>query len=398
MDGFKKIGALLLVVVGLVSLFVVLPQLVETNESGNYQVKQAAFTGEMSVINSPGTYSQMFGNIGTYPVSDIYYFSESKLDGGDSESAAPVLVTFNGGGSAKISGSFKYRLSLKDTDQLLLHQDFRIYENVKHDIIRQVVQEALTKTAATMKAEESYSSRVAEFTSLAESQIVDGIYQTISEQLSRKDTDGNELTETAVRLLKDEKGHPIVGKISPLKRYNIEVINFTIKTFDYDVQTKAIIAKKQESEQGKIVSRANAEQAKQQAITEKEQGNARVAKAEADALVIKKTAVIEAEQETAVAVQAKLKAAEESEALLVTARATATANRLKVDAGLTPQERANFEMKTKIGVAAELAKTKFPDNMIISGGSGSNGSSSPMEALGMNALYDLSQKMSKKAE
>jgi regulator of protease activity HflC (stomatin/prohibitin superfamily) len=398
MDGFKKIGALLLVVVGLVSLFVVLPQLVETNESGNYQVKQAAFTGEMSVINSPGTYSQMFGSIGTYPVSDIYYFSESKLDGGDTESAAPVLVTFNGGGSAKISGSFKYRLSLKDADQLLLHQDFRIYENVKHDIIRQVVQEALTKTAATMKAEESYSSRVAEFTSLAESQIVDGIYQTISEQLSRKDTDGNELTETAVRLLKDEKGHPIVGKISPLKRYNIEVINFTIKTFDYDVQTKAIIAKKQESEQGKIVSRANAEQAKQQAITEKEQGNARVAKAEADALVIKKTAVIEAEQETAVAVQAKLKAAEESEALLVTARATAAANRLKVDAGLTPQERANFEMKTKIGVAAELAKTKFPDNMIISGGSGSNGSSSPMEALGMNALYDLSQKMSKKAE
>jgi len=54
-------------------------------------------------------------------------------------------------------------------------------------------------------------------------------------------------------------------------------------------------------------------------------------------------------------------------------------------------------MKTKIGVAAELAKTKFPENMIIGGGQG-GGSTSPLDALGMNAMYDLSQKMSGKSK
>ena len=54
-------------------------------------------------------------------------------------------------------------------------------------------------------------------------------------------------------------------------------------------------------------------------------------------------------------------------------------------------------MKTRIGVAAELAKTKFPDNMIISGGGAGNGQgSNPFDAIGMNSLYDLSQKMSGK--
>jgi hypothetical protein len=82
----------------------------------------------------------------------------------------------------------------------------------------------------------------------------------------------------------------------------------------------------------------------------------------------------------------------------VTARAQAESNALKVRAGLTPQERAEFDVKKAIGVAAELAKTKFPETMIISGGNGQHGASSPMEALGMNALYDLSQKMSAKKE
>jgi len=393
----KKILSFAFATITLLTLLILTPQLVETNEAGNYQVKQAAFTGEMSIINSPGTYFQNFGSIVTYPISDVYYFSESKLDGGNGEEANAVRVTFNGGGSADISGSFKYRLSMKESDQQLLHQDFREYNRVKHDIIRQVVQEALTKTAATMKAEESYSSRVAEFTSLAESQVVEGIYQTISEQTSRKDTEGNDLTETAVRLVKGSDGKPVISKVSPLKRYSIEVINFTIKTFNYDDKTKAIIAKKQESEQEKIVSRANAEKAKQEAITEFEQGKARVAKAEADALVIKKTAVIAAEQEKEVALQQKLQVKENSEALLLTQRAQAEANTLKVKAGLTPQERAEFDMKTKIGVAAELAKIKMPSTMVIGGGGKDGGGANPFDAIGLESYIRINERFSGKS-
>lgn len=395
--GFKKIAAIALSIVGLIVLAVTLPQLVETNNEGYYQIKQAAMTGEISIRSTPGTYAQMGANIVTYPISDIYNFTTDKTGVEDSEVSEPIMVAFNGGGRAAISGSVKFRLSLVEADQKLLHQDFRGYKAVEHGLIRQTMQEVLNKTAATMKAEESYSSKLAEFTQLAEDQLVSGVYETIAKVNTSKDSEGNEIVDTVVEIKKGPDGKPLIAKKSALLRYKVEIINFTIKGFKYDEKTEAIIAKKQEAEQAKVVARANAERAKQDAITAVETGKAKVAQAEAEALVVKKKAVIEAQKEFEVAEQLKKKAKEESEATLLTERAQAEANRLKVSAGLTPQERAEFDMKTRIGVAAELAKTKFPDNMII-GGQGGNGSTSPIEALGMNALYDLSQKMSNKKE
>lgn len=393
--GFKRSAALIGGLLGLVLFLSLLPQIFETNYEGFYQVKQEAFSGDVSVRSTPGTYLQMGATITQYPISDTYTFASKKLNE-EEVISDPITVAFNGGGRAAVNGTVKFRLSLVDKDQKLLHQDFRGYQAVE-GFVRQTMQEVLNKTAATMKAEESYSSKLAEFTQLAEEQLINGVYETSSKQVTSKDADNNEIIDTIVEIKKDKDGSPIIAKRSALLRYKIEIINFTIKNFDYDEKTQEIIAKKQEAEQAKVVSRANAERAKQDAITAAETGKAEVAKAEAEALVAKKTAVIAAQQEYEVAMQLKNKAKEESEAMLLKQRAQAESNRLKVAAGLTPQEKAEYEMKTRIGVAAELAKTKFPDNMIISGGgSGSHGASSPMEALGMNALYDLSQKMSSK--
>ncbi|HUV84335.1 MAG TPA: hypothetical protein VMV86_01420, partial [Methanosarcinales archaeon] len=68
---------------------------------------------------------------------------------------------------------------------------------------------------------------------------------------------------------------------------------------------------------------------------------------------------------------------------------------LKVQAGLTPLERAKIDKETSIGVAAELAKVKFPNSMVIVGGSGgAGGKVNPFEAVGLESFYNLSQKMS----
>ena len=56
-------------------------QIFETNNAGFYQIKQASLTGEMTVIADPGTYLQMFANITTYQISDVYYFSKTEGDG-----------------------------------------------------------------------------------------------------------------------------------------------------------------------------------------------------------------------------------------------------------------------------------------------------------------------------
>lgn len=278
-----------------------------------------------------------------------------------------------------------------------LHNDFKRYSAVKNDLIRQVVQEALNKTAAMMKAEESYSSRLAEFTTLAEEQIRIGVYETISEQVTEKDTDGNVYVETVVRIRRDKDGNRIIAKRSPLNLYNVEIINFVIKDFDFDEKTQAIIVKKKEAEQEKVVARAKAERAKQDAITAVEEGKAQVAKAEAEALVVKKTAVINSERETEVAKQARLKAKEEAEAILYSGRAQAEANRLKVSAGLTPQERAEYQMKTAIGVAEKLSQIQLP-NMMVLGGSEKGGQVDPFTAVGLESFMRINDRMSNSSE
>lgn len=389
----RKIGIIAVAVVALITLLSTVGQIVETNNEGYYQIKQAAVSGEMSVRNQAGTYSQGFGNITTYQVSDMYYFSKHEGDGNE-VGADPITVRFNDGGQAFISGAIKFRLSTKEADQLLLHKDFKGYDAVKNDLIRQVVQEALNKTAATMKAEESYSSRLAEFTTLAEEQIKVGIYETLSEQIKEKDSDGNELSETVVRIKTDKEGKRIISKPSPLLRYNVEVINFVIKDFDFDEKTQAIIVKKKEAEQEKVVARAKAERAKQDAITAAEEGKAKVAQAEASALVEKKTAVINAEREKEVAAQVRLQAEEEAKAAIVKGRAEAETNRLKVQAGLTPQERAEYKMKTAIGVAEKLSNVKFPGMMIIGGDSGKGGQAlNPFDAVGLESFMRINEKM-----
>lgn len=388
----RKVGIITLGLVALVLIFSLTGSLVETNNSGYYQIKQAAGSGAMTVKSTPGMYWQGFGDITTYQISDMYYFSDQDGDGDESGLAAPIQVAFNDGGRANISGSIKFRLSGIEADQILLHNDFKRYENVKHDLIRQVVQEALNKTAATMKAEESYSSRLAEFTTLAEDQIKVGVYETISEQVKEKDADGNELNETIVRVKTDKNGAKVINKKSALLRYNVEVINFVIKRFDFDEKTQAIIVKKKEAEQERIVAKAKAERAKQDAITASEEGKAKVAQAEAEALVEKKTAVINAEREKEVAAQQRLQAEEIAKAAIVKGRAEAETNKLKVQAGLTPQERAEYQMKTAIGVAEKLSQVQFPGTMVIGGGN--NGPLNPFDAVGLKSFIELSEKMS----
>lgn len=390
--------------IALIVLSSMLTSLFETNNAGEYKIKQAAVSGRMSVRTTPGTYWQGFGDITPYQISDMYYFSKYDDEGGKDRKSDAIQVRFNDGGTAKISGSVKYRLSLKPEDQLLLHQDFKSYKAVKEDLIRQVVTEALMQTATLMKAEESYSTRRAEFSALAEEQVRRGLFEVYSKEIrkdsSKKedvvDSEDGEFIERVVRVKKNEDGTSVIKKKSPFSRYNIELIQFVVKEIDFDETIDALIAKKKEAEQQKVVARANAEKAKQDAITAAEKGKAAVAEAEAKALVEKKTAVVEAEKKFEVAKFARQRAEEDAAALLVKRKAEAKANQLLVQAGLTPLERATIEKDTAIGVAKELANVKFPEMMII-GGSGNSGQVlDPFQAVGLESFIKISKELSNK--
>lgn len=84
---------------------------------------------------------------------------------------------------------------------------------------------------------------------------------------------------------------------------------------------------------------------------------------------------------------------EKAKALLIQKEAEAKSNELLVKAGLTPKEKAEIERDTKIGVARELAKVNVP-SIVVSGDK--NGNVSPMDAIGVNMLLDINNKISGK--
>lgn len=368
-------------------------QIVGSNDAGYYQIKQAAVTGSLSVIEQPGAYMKLFGTVTTYHVSDVYYFSKSEA-GADESDADPIKVRFNDGGTAEVSGMIKFRLPSDPQKLLRIHNDFKSYRAVKHDLMRQVVAEALMQTAPLMRAEDSYSTRRSEFTDIAEDQVVEGIFETVSKEFKEKDADGNEFIEKEVNVAKDDKGLPLIRKISPLKQYGIEVIQFVIKDIDFDQTIDALIAKKKEAEQQKVVAKANAEKAKQDAITAREQGNARIATEKANQDVEKIKEVTIAQKEFEVAKLKRQQSEQDAAAAITQGRAQAEVNRLKVAAGLTPLERATIAKETAIGVAAELAKVQFPSMMVL-GGSDKGGATNPFDAVGLESFMRISEKLGK---
>ncbi|RLD30058.1 MAG: hypothetical protein DRI73_10650 [Bacteroidetes bacterium] len=388
----KMIGILIIIAIVGAAGFTSSSYLVATNKAGYYQIMQAAVTGNISIHDKPGMYGKFFGSITTYQISDMNYFSKSDLEGGSGEAADTIKVRFNDGGTADISGSIKFRLSLKEENQLLLHEDFKFYDKIQSDLIRQVITEALMQTATLMKAEESYSTRRSEFTAMAEEQIRRGIFETIAEERIYTNLEGKEFIERSVKVKYDDAGNAVVRKISPFVRYNIEILQFVIKDIDFDATIDSLIAKKKEAEQQRIVAQANAEKAKQDAITAEEQGKARIAEARADEEVIKIKAVTQAEKDFAVAQLNRQKAEEDAIADLTRREAEAQGAALLVRAGLTPKDKAEIEKDTAIGVAAELAKIKLPEVMIF--GSGEGSPTNPFDAIGLEAFMNISEKIS----
>lgn len=376
---------LTLITVGVfVVLFVVAAgSLFETNSFGNYQIKQAAVTGEVTVRSEPGLYWQGMGTITTYPISEDLSFEDSG-----------VSVRFNDGSIAKVKGTVKFKLSLRPEKQKELHRDYASFKNVMNDLILRNVQEALAQSATLMVAEDSYSARRAEFSDMAKQQLERGIFKTITKNVDSVDETGTKFKKRIIEVIKDEHGVPVVQKESLLKHYEVEILQFVVNDFEYDSKINELIAKKKEAEQIKVVAAANAEKAKQDALTAEAEGSAKIAQAKAEAEVQKMREVVEAQKKTEVAKFAAQQAKFEAEKIRAQGEAEAYAAKKKVEAGLTPLEKAKIEMETKIGIAQALAGVKFPERMIISGG-GNGGSANPFEAVGLQALYDLSQKIGK---
>lgn len=366
-------------------------------DSTEYVVKQGILDGELEVKSQPGPYGKWFGKISEYDRTGTFFFSEEQLDGGDSEAADPLDVSFQGNSTAKVSGVLKYRLPTSPVKAIELHRDYKNFENVKFELVRNAVSAAIKQAGPLFTAEEAFIFRRAEFTKTVRDIIEEGEYLTVTEVIERKSLASEDSTNglqasTVTRFAIDSTGKRIVTKPSVLKQYGIEIVALDIKNFDFDKSTDEFIESKKKSMALRVASEATALAAKQTAITAEAQGSAKIAEAKAEAEVQKIKEVTQAEKERDVATLNAQKAKAQGDSIAYVGRAEAEASKLRVQAGLSPRERAEFEMKTKIGVAAEIRQTVFPSTMIIGGGG--NGTITPLDAIGMNSMFELTQRIS----
>lgn len=420
----SKVLAIAMVIV-LILLGVFAAKLVGYKQSTELLIKQSPF-GTLSCVDGQGLYFKGFASIYKYDLAKSFYFNSSteKVDGegweGDEDDEDDISVTLSRNANADISGYLLYELPT-DCDKLIeLHKNQKSDKGIKHNLVRNAVLSAVRKTAPLFTAEEAKVTKIAEFRRLAEDQLVEGEYLTTIEVLKEKagedevDSTGKvvkkaEVQEYRVTKLKlDKDGHRIITKKSPITQYGIIVKQLDIQNVRLDAKAQQQLDIVKEREMQRVANATAAETAKQKAITAKAEGDAKIAEAKAAQEVQKMTEVTMAEKEKAVAILnaerekevarlEALKAIEVAKKIKAEKEAEAQANRALVAAGLTPQERAEWEYKTKVGVAEALAKSSHPlVPEIMMTGDSKGGAGTAMDAVGLNMLMDLTSKLSNK--
>lgn len=370
----KNVKAIIAGVVGFLGLITAY-NLWGSNDYAEYRIRQAPGTGEMSVIDEPGMYWDGFADISTYKVSGDIDFEE--------------VSTMSDGAKVTFRGSVKFRLPTDEKTRLKLHKDFGSYDTVVENlIVKNTIDVLSNKTAPMFTASDTYSARKPEIARILEGQLQNGAYDVYYEDVNT--SDGAKYRVARVRT--DEKGNPVIIGKNLLNAYGIEIQQVVMGDPQPELKILNIIDAQKEAEQKAVLARSQAEKARQDTITITEQGKAAVAKAEAEA---KAKAIVETTEAAKNRDVSKLKAEQakfDAEKILAEGKAQAEANRLKVIAGLTPQEKAEWEYKTKVGIAQAIASVKFPERMIVSGGA-EGSSANPFEAIGLQSLYNLSNQM-----
>ena len=367
-------------------------------------IKQSPF-GTMSCVEGQGYYFKGFSRTWTFLKARSFYFNSSteKVGGkaweGDDTDEDDIEVTLSRNSKGWISGYLMYELPSDCSVLLRLRDKHHTDDEIKHNLVRNAVMSGVAKTAPMFTAEAAKVTNLAEFQALAYDQITQGEYMTethterelVSEE--EKDTTGKVIKKAeyaeykVTSLKKDSLGHRIIMNESALHEFEIKVTQFQIRGVKLDSvsQNQLDVVKRRETQ--RVAKITEAETAKQDAITNEANGRANAAKEKWDAeaekarVIVKMeqsrdSAIILAEREAEVAKRNAQKAKYQADSTREAGRAEAEANRLKVQAGLTPQERLAAEVqmnKDKWDAISRIQVPIVPEYNIEGGSKGVSG-------------------------
>ena len=266
-----------------------------------------------------------------------------------------------------------------------------------NNLVRPTLYKVVTACGPLMSSLESVSETRTDLTEYITDQLNYGVYKIKTTKVEAlNEITGEKEVRTKADLIADDKapGGYKRQENSPFSQYGITAGIVSIVDIKYDAATQKQIDAQKAANLAIVTAKTQAAEAMQKAITVEEQGKARAAEAKWEQEREKAVAVTKAEQEREVSRLAAEKAEFDKKKIVAQGQAEAEANRLKVAAGLTPQEKAEWDYKTAVGIAEALANSKVrwvPEVMM-----GSNGNSgSAMDAVGLNMMMDIVSKMNK---
>ena len=395
----RNILAIIIAVIAAVFVFTLPSAIEDADKSKNY-VCQVPITGEYVVWTDGGLQWQGYGNVKEYAKTSQIEFSDlERNEGGyvavgDNPAAG---TTFNDRGKGYIIGSFRVVLPNDEKNMMAIQRDFGSERALINNLVRPTLYKVVTACGPLMSSLESVSETRTDLTAYITDQLNNGVYKTKTSKVEvLNEVTGEKEIRTQAELIADENapGGYKRQETSPFSQYGITAGIVSVVDIKYDAATQQQIDAQKAANLAVITAKTQALEAMQKTITIEEQGKARAAEAKWEQEREKAVAVTRAEQEREVSRLAAEKAEFDKKKIVAQGQAEAEANRLKVQAGLTPQERAEWDYKTAVGVAEALANSKVrwvPEVMM--GSNGSNGSA--MDAVGLNMMMDIVSKMNK---
>lgn len=392
---FKKILAVL--VAALAVLFLcTLGKFGEDVKNETIVVNQYPFSGNMEYWTTPGFKWQWWGKTTTYLKTQQLWFG-SENDKGE-RMGNPIPVIFNDASDGMIYGSLRVKLPTDKKYLERIQTDYNGMDRLMNDLVRPTVTKVIYASGPLMSAFESYAEKKNDLIEYITDQLNNGVYKTAVKRVEVTDAiTGEKKIINVATLIPDSlaAGGYKRSESSPFAYYGLEIGQVAVSKIAYADKVNQQIAQQQEANMLIQTSRAKAAAAAQEAIRAEEEGKAMAMKAKWEQEKVKAVEVTKAEQEYEVARLAALKAKEDAKRIEAQGLAEAAAARAKVQAGLTPLEKATIEKETAIGVAQALANSNVrwvPEVMILGN---QNASANPMDAVGLNMLLDIAKKQGK---
>ena len=297
----KRIATMVILGITIILALTLGGQMVETVEKGTYHVKQAAISGNMSVIMDTGMYLQNFGDITVWPRAETFYFT---ADGEGGSGDASIRVQFNDGSFCNISGSMRVTMPPDATKALGLVtiNNFKTYDQLEHELILKITRNALMLTANLMSSRESYAEKRPDFVFWAWDQIEHGQYETADEKVEETDAITKEKVTKIRKIIKHGPDGKPLRQRNQLEGLGITLGNFEIKTYGYEDKVVTQISDQQEAIMAVQTARAKAAKAEQENLTKEAEGKAKVTTAKYEEMEKKARAIVQAEQEKEMAV------------------------------------------------------------------------------------------------